>query len=61
MGGGQNTKYNGLIRCFVIVFREEGVAGLYGGIMPHLMKCVPAAMVALTIYEGMLGLSGIET
>lgn len=61
MVGDQRRKYNGLIRCFITVFREEGVAGLYGGLTPHLMKSVPAAMVYFTVYEGMLGWAGIET
>jgi solute carrier family 25 protein 33/36 len=59
--GAQRRKYDGLWRCFVTVFREEGVAGLYGGLTPHLMKSVPAAMVYFTIYEGMLAYAGIKT
>jgi solute carrier family 25, member 33/36 len=59
--GDQRRKYNGLIRVFVTVFREEGIAGLYGGLTPHLMKSVPAAMVYFTVYEGMLGWAGIES
>lgn len=61
MSGDQKRKYNGLIRCLVTVFREEGVVGLYGGLTPHLMRSVPAAMVYFTVYEGMLGWAGIET
>ena len=61
MTGDQKRKYTGLIRVFVTVFREEGIAGLYGGLTPHLMKSVPAAMVYFTVYEGMLGWAGIES
>jgi solute carrier family 25 protein 33/36 len=59
--GDQKRKYNGLIRCFITVFREEGVPGLYGGLTAHLLKSVPAAMVYFAVYEGMLGWAGIET
>jgi len=61
MVGDQKRKYSGLIRCFITVFREEGIIGLYGGLTPHLMKSVPAAMVYFTIYETMLSWAGIET
>jgi solute carrier family 25, member 33/36 len=59
--GDQKRKYNGLIKVFLTVWKEEGIAGLYGGLTPHLMKSVPAAMVYFTIYESMLGWAGIAT
>jgi len=61
MTGTQRWKYNGLWRTFVTVFKEEGLASLYGGLTPHLMKSVPAAMVYFTVYEGMLTYAGIKT
>jgi len=61
MTGTQRCKYNGLWGTFVTVFKEEGIASLYGGLTPHLMKSVPAAMVYFTVYEGMLSYAGIKT
>jgi solute carrier family 25, member 33/36 len=61
MVGEQKRKYEGLFRVFVTVVREEGISRLYGGLTPHLIKSVPAAMVYFTVYETMLGYAGIET
>jgi solute carrier family 25, member 33/36 len=54
-------RYTGLVDVFGRVFREEGLIGLYGGLTPHLMRSIPAAMVYFTIYEGMLSWAGIQT
>jgi Mitochondrial carrier protein len=59
--GQQQLKYNGLIRCSITVFREEGMMAFYGGLTPHLMRSVPAAMIYFTAYEGILAWAGIET
>jgi len=61
MAGTQRRKYDGLWRSFATVFKEEGLVALYGGLTPHLMKSVPAAMVYFTVYEGMLSYAGIKT
>lgn len=38
-------KYTGLVQCFRTIFREEGMASLYGGLTPHLMRVVPSAAI----------------
>lgn len=48
------VKYRGLWSCFVTVFREEGVAALYGGLVPHMMRVVPSAAIMFGVYEGVL-------
>lgn len=46
VGGGKvHVKYTGLIQCFKVVAREEGMAGLYGGLTPHLLRVVPSAAI----------------
>ena len=38
-------KYTGLLQCFKTIFREEGMAALYGGLTPHLLRVVPSAAI----------------
>ena len=49
-------KYTGLVQCFRRVWLEEGLAGLYGGMTPHLMRTVPSAAIMFGMYEGILRL-----
>ncbi|EAQ90010.1 hypothetical protein CHGG_06629 [Chaetomium globosum CBS 148.51] len=49
-------KYTGLIQCFKLVFKEEGMLGLYGGMTPHLLRTVPSAAIMFGMYEGILRL-----
>uniref|UniRef100_A0A6B2LAK3 Mitochondrial carrier protein n=1 Tax=Arcella intermedia TaxID=1963864 RepID=A0A6B2LAK3_9EUKA len=43
--------YNGAIRGLVVLAREEGVRGLYGGMGAHLMRVVPNAGILFLTYE----------
>ena len=38
-------KYTGLLQCFRTILREEGMASLYGGLTPHLLRVVPSAAI----------------
>ena len=51
-----HPKYTGLIQCFKLVWLEEGLMGLYGGLTPHLMRTVPSAAIMFGMYEGILRL-----
>lgn len=55
MDNGQ-PKYKGLIHCFKLVWKEQGMMGLYGGLTPHLMRTVPSAAIMFGMYEGILRL-----
>ncbi|OMJ20377.1 putative mitochondrial carrier [Smittium culicis] len=46
-----SSKYSGLWKTFRIIWIEEGVYGLYGGICAHLMRTVPNAAVMFMAYE----------
>lgn len=48
------VKYTGLWSCFKTVFREEGLAALYGGLVPHMLRVVPSAIIMFGVYEGVL-------
>ncbi|UNI22434.1 Pyrimidine nucleotide transporter, mitochondrial [Purpureocillium takamizusanense] len=53
---GGRPKYTGLVQCFKLVWKEEGLMGLYGGLTPHLMRTVPSAAIMFGMYEGILRL-----
>jgi hypothetical protein len=39
---GKERRYTGLVQAVRLIAKEEGVAGLYGGLGPHLLK-VPSS------------------
>lgn len=55
---GGSPKYKGLLHCFRLVAKEEGIAGLYGGLVPHMVRSVPSAVITLGVYEFVLRLVG---
>ncbi|KAJ6172292.1 Mitochondrial carrier protein RIM2 [Penicillium chermesinum] len=48
-------KYTGLLQCFKLIAKEEGMAGLYGGLMPHMARSIPSAIITLGVYEFVYG------
>lgn len=56
-----HVKYTGLVQCFRLIFREEGMAALYGGLVPHMMRVVPSAAIMFGTYEGVLKLLGTSS
>lgn len=49
-------KYTGLVQCFKLVWKQEGMIGLYGGMTPHLLRTVPSSAIMFGMYEGILKL-----
>ena len=47
-------RYTGLVDCFKTVWRVEGMAGMYGGLTPHVLRVVPSAAIMFGVYEGVL-------
>ena len=39
------SKYTGLVQCFKLMVKEEGVPALYGGLTPHLLRVIPSAAI----------------
>lgn len=58
---GGRPKYTGLVQCFKLVFKEEGMLGLYGGMTPHLLRTVPSAAIMFGMYEGILHLLNVPS
>lgn len=53
---GRPLKYQNMIQSIKLIAKEEGLAGLYGGMGPHLMKVVPNAAIMYCIVETINGL-----
>jgi solute carrier family 25 protein 33/36 len=57
-GADGRRKYTGLAQCFRLVVKEEGVAGLYGGLTAHMLRVVPNAAIMFGTYEAVMRLLG---
>lgn len=54
-------KYTGLVQCFSTIWKEEGMAALYGGLTPHMLRVVPSAAIMFGMYEFVLKLCGTNS
>lgn len=45
------SKYTGLLQCFRLIWKEEGLVSLYGGLTPHLLRVVPSTAIIFGVYE----------
>lgn len=59
-GTGQ-PKYTGIVQCVKLIVKEEGMASLYGGLVPHMMRVVPSAAIMFGCYEGILKMLGADS
>ncbi|KAL8897238.1 MAG: hypothetical protein Q9207_007312 [Kuettlingeria erythrocarpa] len=55
-----HLKYTGLVQCFSTIWKEEGMASLYGGLTPHMLRVVPSAAIMFGMYEFVLRLCGTQ-
>lgn len=60
MQSGQ-LKYTGIVQCVRLVFKEEGMVALYGGLVPHMLRVVPSAAIMFGSYEFILKLLGADS
>ncbi len=49
-------KYRSILHAIELIFKEEGLAGFYRGLIPTVMRVVPASAVTLMTYEKILQL-----
>ncbi len=47
------TRYISVVQTVKLIMKEEGMAGLYGGIFVHLMRTVPNAAIMFMIVEAL--------
>lgn len=50
-GADGRPKYTGVIQCFRLIVKEEGLASMYGGLTPHLMRTVPNSIIMFGTWE----------
>eukprot|EP00121_Abeoforma_whisleri_P017181 Awhi_evm1s15750 len=48
---GQKPKYDGVIGCMRVMYREEGVRSFYKGLLPRLMRISPGQAITFMTYE----------
>ena len=48
--------YRGALHCLSSIAKKEGLAGLYKGILPNVLKAAPASGITFVVYEGLVGL-----
>ncbi|KAG4439621.1 hypothetical protein IFR05_004916 [Cadophora sp. M221] len=44
-------KYSGILQCFRLIWKEEGLVAMYGGLTPHLLRSVPSTAIMFGVYE----------
>lgn len=52
---GEGLLYNGIVDCFVKVFRTEGVTGFYKGTIAHYMRLAPHGALCLVFWDILKG------
>jgi len=50
---GRETEFNGTLDCAVKTLRSAGVVGLYRGMLPNMLKSVPAIAISYATFEKM--------
>ncbi|KAH3667737.1 hypothetical protein WICMUC_005269 [Wickerhamomyces mucosus] len=48
---GGKPRYTGVIQCFKLVMKEEGLVSMYGGLTPHLLRTVPNSIIMFGTWE----------
>ena len=48
-----STAYRGMSDVFWKTLKDEGFRGFYKGLIPNLLKVVPAASITYMVYESM--------
>lgn len=44
-------KYTGIVQCFKLIVKQEGLASMYGGLTPHLLRTVPNSIIMFGTWE----------
>nr|XP_043617742.1 calcium-dependent mitochondrial ATP-magnesium/phosphate carrier protein 2-like isoform X2 [Erigeron canadensis] len=57
---GGSTAYKGMSDVFMKTYQKEGARGFYKGLLPNLLKVVPAASITYLVYEAMKNTLDLE-
>ena len=52
-GFGRQASYTGTWHGLVTIVSQEGVRGLYKGLLPSLVKAVPSTLITFLFYDSM--------
>ena len=53
MSNGQ-LKYTSILQCFRLIWKEEGMMAMYGGLTPHLLRSVPSTAIMFGVFEAVM-------
>ncbi|KVI06132.1 Calcium-binding EF-hand [Cynara cardunculus var. scolymus] len=56
----RTSAYKGMFDVFMRTYQKEGVRGFYKGLVPNLLKVVPAASITYLVYETMKNTLDLE-
>lgn len=51
------SQYKGFLDCAMKMFRQEGIAGFYKGIVPNVLRVTPASALTFYAYENIIAVS----
>lgn len=51
-------KYRSVLQCFRLVWKEEGLVSMYGGLTPHLLRFVPSTAIMFGVFEAVMNIIG---
>lgn len=58
---GSSVKASGMVDILRTISKEEGVRGLYRGILPNFLKVIPAVSIGYVVYEQIKTMLGVTT
>ena len=51
----------GMVETLRTIIREEGVRGLYRGLLPNFLKVIPAVSIGYVVYERLKSILNVKT
>lgn len=61
MAVGGNKAPLGMVDILRDIVRDEGIRGLYRGLLPNFLKVIPAVSIGYVVYEQLKLMLGVET
>ena len=58
---GSEKKVMGMSETLTTILKEEGLKGLYRGLLPNFLKVLPAVSIGYVVYEHLKRLLGVPT
>lgn len=55
------TRALGMVETVRSIVREEGLRGLYRGLLPNFLKVIPAVSIGYVVYEQLKSVLNVKT